>query len=882
MGIPKPRASWQRDKLPSPQLDVGEPRPAYGRRLSAQCAAVAALLVLALSGPAGGTEPATSAPLVTRVEVKGSITRTAADLLRDLATRPGRPYDPWALESDIRQLWGTGRYASIRWEAPVREDGGVALTLVLEERPRLTKLEFRGNKKIGTEDLKSLAKKAGLSPGPRVRYDEAVAHRVAREIEARYREKAYFLAKASFCAEPYEGEDAQGLPGVKLVFKIEEGRPAPVKGFRFVGNRAFSDAQLARTMRAAISAQGGDPKGFDRLRYERALREINQLYKDHGYLDARVELAPLRLYTWEPPGETPRQWLVPQVEIYEGPVYTIGKVTVVMEPVPKGPPPEYNEADLLAVVTDPPPEFAGHRPFREGEPYSGLAEAQALARLKSFLGRGGRVESKVQARRLLPEKGSSLDVEFVAKPSQAYRIVGATVRGNHKTRPSVFLRELYQAGVRPGELADSRKLELAMQNIRYTGLLKDERDENTGELVRPAVNIRTFPRDEQGVDIVIDVNEGETGALMAGGSVNSNGELAGQIEFSQRNFDLFGFPRSWSDWTNAFTGAGQSLSLSASWGTVTNVFKLDFEEPWFLGLPLRLHVGLFDWTSIRESYKESRDGASVSLGHSWSLHQYKRRRLSAALKWRDEFVDIFDVDSASAPPDVLHEDALGKVRLRRAGASITFDSRDSRWSPSEGSYASCSFDTAGGPFGGDKEFTKTELELQHHIRLGKDRNDQPYTLQFKAELGVASPRGATAVVPFYERYYAGGFGSLRGFKYRSVGPKDELGPDGLPTTGDETFDPIGGNVRLLETVEYTFPLSPDGSLRGAVFYDAGNVWADISQFDFSDQKQSAGIGLLIQPAGFPMPISLYLGWIINKQPEDKEQIVSFMIGTMFF
>ena len=71
-------------------------------------------------------------------------------------------------------------------------------------------------------------------------------------------------------------------------------------------------------------------------------------------------------------------------------------------------------------------------------------------------------------------------------------------------------------------------------------------------------------------------------------------------------------------------------------------------------------------------------------------------------------------------------------------------------------------------------------------------------------------------------------------------------------------------------------------MRGAIFYDAGNVWPGRSDFDFGDQKQSAGVGLLMYPGGGAIPISLYLGWIIDKKPEDQSEVLSFTIGTMFF
>lgn len=848
--------------------------PAVRELCAAALAAALCLSALAGEEPAPGAEDPRPGPLIKKIEVVGSASKSEAALKLELATREGGHYDPDVLDSDIKRLWATDRYRDIRWEGPFEVEGGVRLRLVLEERPRLAKVEFRGNKKISSSDLEDAVKKVGLRPGGRARYDRALAFSAAKAVEDLYREKNFFRARVKFYAEQYEGPGDRTPPSVKLVFDVFEGPPTPIKGIRFEGNRVFTDEELLRVMQGVRPRRAGSGGEFDRLKLERDLRGMELLYRDAGYLDAEVSLKKLELFTLAPDGVPERTWLVPHIEVREGPRYTVGAITLKVEGkhaeelAKEG----LAERDLLALVTDPPEEMMHRRPLRGKSPYSARAEEEAAWRLWRTLRERGRLGSDVEHKMRLREEGTEIDVAFTVTPSRVYRLGKVGVRGNYKTKPRVFLRELEQAGVEAGEPIDVRKLDLAVINIRNTGVVKDDIDLGTGRLRRPAVRIVPFPREDGTADLSVDVNEGETGYFTLGVGVSSNEEVSGQIEYKDTNFNIFGLPRSLTDWTNAFRGAGQTLSLSAYLGTATTRYDLSFIEPYFLGWPVRFRLGLFNWESRRETYTEGREGGAISLGKSWQLHKYKRRRLGLSFPFTDETVRISDV-SATAPADI--KDDEGTHRVKRGGIELSFDSRDDIFLPRQGWLLRLSGHAAGGPMGGEEDFTKLGLDLQKHLSLGTGRGNQPHVLQFRLRLDAASPYGDTERVPVFERYFAGGIMSLRGFRYRSVGPR-------YPTDTDPLGIPIGGNVRLMETLEYSFPMSVDGSVRGALFLDAGNVWRETADFDFRDQKKSAGLGILLKPAGFPVPIAFYFGWVIGKEPWDREERFSFMIGSMFF
>ena len=196
-----------------------------------------------------------------------------------------------------------------------------------------------------------------------------------------------------------------------------------------------------------------------------------------------------------------------------------------------------------------------------------------------------------------------------------------------------------------------------------------------------------------------------------------------------------------------------------------------------------------------------------------------------------------------------------------------------------------------------------------------------WTLRLRTKLGYGDGYGETTELPFYENFFGGGFGSVRGYESNTLGPRStpadqynfrvpvtEIDEDGNPVaTGEDlgfvaedgklTFqqvndnpDPFGGNVLIEGGVELIFPLpfvKDRSSLRSAFFFDYGNVFdtscgptqTNCFDVDLDELRYSFGVGLTWITGFGPMTFSL--AQPLNSGEFDEEEVFQFTLGRGF-
>jgi outer membrane protein insertion porin family len=356
-------------------------------------------------------------------------------------------------------------------------------------------------------------------------------------------------------------------------------------------------------------------------------------------------------------------------------------------------------------------------------------------------------------------------------------------------------------------------------------------------------------------DIRIKMEEGQTGRFQVGVGVNSDAGLVGNIVLDEQNFNWARYPTSWEDVRDgtAWRGAGEHLRLEAYPGTEVQNYAVTYGQPYlfdFEGRAVSMTLNGFYYDRIYTDWTEGREGGRVGFGYQIT------HDLTASVGFRACNVNVCN-PIVPTPQDLL--DALGNHGLYGFQVSLAHKTVDSDYLATEGHLFQVSYEEVIGSY----TYPHVEMEFTQYFKLAErlDRTGRQ-VLSLSARAGYTG-----SDTPIYDRYYAGGYSSLRGFEFRGVSPID-------PATGVA----IGGDFELLTTVQYMFPITQDDMLRGVFFVDSGTVEPTIDRWT-DKYRVAPGFGLRIAiPAMGPAPIALDFGFPVVKQPGDTTQVFSFFVG----
>ena len=348
-------------------------------------------------------------------------------------------------------------------------------------------------------------------------------------------------------------------------------------------------------------------------------------------------------------------------------------------------------------------------------------------------------------------------------------------------------------------------------------------------------------------DVVYEVNEQRTGQFVVGAGFSSIDDVIGFVEVQQGNFDLGAFPR--------FTGGGQKLKARFTLGTSRRDWQLSFVEPWFLDRKLSLGLDLFqhDRRFLSDEYDQRNTGGSITLGKKLI------GPLRGNLKYTLQEIEVDNIDETASDLIKIEEGSRSKSSVT---PEIIYDTRDNVFIPTRGNRSELATTVAGGPFGGETDLYEVAIRSSQYWPLMWD-----HVLSLRVRAASVEEYNDADRVPIFDRLFLGGARSLRGFKFREVGPKDETG------------EPIGGKSSGFASLEYTVPLIE--KIRWAGFYDAGFVNVDAWDFSFSDYNSDVGTGLRLDIPGFPLQLDYAWPLEADEVNDSSSGRFNFLIGYLF-
>ncbi|NRA33148.1 MAG: outer membrane protein assembly factor BamA [Polyangiaceae bacterium] len=804
--------------------------------------------------PALPQAPLTSSPVIENeselargmtiigIQVAGNRRVSEQDIEAYLKLGRGNAFTPEGLATDVHELWTSGLFDDIEVDLE-RQDDGVVLRFIVRERPNISKVEFEGNSEIETEDLlDALEVKDGTI------LSRPALQRATQKIRDLYAEQGYFLAEAESAVTPQKNNE------VLVVFKITEHNQVSVKRVTFIGNQHLKDNELREVMftgNAGFMAFGsGGPYRQDA--FERDIAVISALYYDRGFLTVQVH--------------TPRVMLTPDrngieisITIDEGPRYKIRKLRI-YERGPDG---------------------------KEVEPIGGRRRLRARVRAKSgdYFNRAQLVDDLGSVRTLYRDEGyANVEANPDTHLDEATHEVDVTVPivrgpvvyferiemlGNTKTRDKVIRREMK---IQEGDKFSETLLERSRRLITALGYF---------ERVDISTQSGSAPNK---VQVNVEVSERPTGTFQVGAGFSSIESFIATAQVQQAN--LFGH--------------GQSLSLNASLSGIRQSVNIRLFDRYFLDTPFRFSIDLFDQVQNFGAYTQAKRGGALTFGYP-----IIQPELSVSIRYKLERLDISAATSqasflsATNTPALFTELPLANLMNDGLTSSltpaVTYDSRDNRLFPTGGIYLRGQSELAVAPFGSENEFWKHSITGRYYYGLGHG-----FVLKLNTEFGLVTSPSQDGV-PIFARYFLGGILNMRGFIFRSLGPRMPLcnatDPNCSPIPNGAN---IGGNMQYYQNLELEFPLLDKVGIRGVLFTDAGNAWNleqnycdtgrngipydEVSPcfefpYDFSNLRTSYGFGVRwFSPLG---PLRFEWGFPFDPLPYEQDSRFEFTIGNFF-
>ncbi len=768
-------------------------------------AVVAVALIAAVWANRGSWAQAPVRDPVADVVVVGNRNIPTEKVLRYLRTRAGGEYSQATLQQDVSRLAETRMFKSVRVRDQRNADGTVVVYFEVVEFPNLiSEIVYKNAHHVSQADLESMTRlKKGMPLDP-------VSNRNAcYEIQEHLKKKGRYFANVTL----EEGEKASDT---RVVFNISEGPIVRVRSTRFEGHNELASSARLRTQietsRAFLGLMGGV---FNPGLVDNDVLKLEEYYKDNGYIHARVSRELIFSDDFRSVDIV--------YHVHEGERHKVKFVGVEGAK-------SFDRKELQSILR-----------MKEGEFYNGGIAQADVRNLTDFGGWRGHQLAVNKEIYTVPDEPGVVRVQYEVKERPPAKVGQVFIVGNDVTKDSVIRRVL---GFYPGQTLRYPELRIAERDLARLNIFKIDAENG----IRPTVMVLDPDGDNEFKDILVQVQETQTGSIMFGAGYNSDAGLVGSAVLNERNFDITRFPLSISDIFNgrAFRGGNQELRIEAVPGTELQRYSISWREPFLFDRPYSLTVGAYYNDRVFNEYVEGRTGGRVNIGKALT----KAWSINAGVRMED--VRVRDV-SIFAPVD--YTSVQGSNFLFGASVGVSWDTRDSFLRPTEGGLVSASFEQVFGDF----TFPIFNVEGSRYFTVWQRPDGSgKHVVSARSQLSWAGND-----TPVFERFFAGGFRTIRGFEFRGVGNF----VNGFNTGGDFMF---------LNSLEYQIPVLANDQVHLVAFLDSGTVER---RMEINDYRVSAGLGLrLTVPMLGPVPIALDFGFPIVRGVNDREQVFSFWVG----
>jgi outer membrane protein insertion porin family len=725
---------------------------------------------------------------INKIIINGEKRFSESFILNYLPNYPNTRFTNEVLDDFIKNLYKTEFFSNIKLDVQ-----GKILVINLEEFPIINQITFSGNDLLENKELSEIVSIKSRDVLNLENLKIAV-ERIRQEYQRLGRYLAQINIKKNILSEGR----------VNINFDIDEGSLLVVKNVNFVGNKNFSDRELKSTITTKEDAWykifGSNKFVPERLEYDK--EKLKKFYNERGYIDFKVISA--------------KGDLLPNISgfninfiLSEGQRYKINDLDFISTSIK-----DINKNLLFEKIS-----------IKKDDFFDSRALDYSIDNLVTFFENKG--YNFINVVPSITKENDLVNIKFSIQEGPNKFINRINIVGNTRTNDTVIRRELKFF---EGDPFNKSKLTSSIKSLNRLGYFQ-------------TVNYKLLNLDNNLLDIIINVQEINTGSVSFGVGYSSLDSTSLNFGLSEKNF----------------LGEGKKINVQASLSDKKSSYNLGVTEPYFLDRHLSLSGNVFN--QERENQKGDVKYNTQGLGVGFG---FKQENISQNFNYNISISKSTTSSTSTADSSTGEE---GKdITSSSISHNIVKDTTNSFFNPTSGYRVNFSNTLSG--IGGDTSFLKSVVNYRYYIPI----NYGDYIFSLKSGLGFIT--GLDDKVTASNRFLLGG-NTLRGFDSAGFGPRD---------TGNNQA--VGGNnfYNLSLEIKSDMWLPDETGLEWLLFTDIGSLWgtdyeSGVKGFDDMEPRVTNGFGLsMITPVG---PLQMIWAFPVVSKNYDLEENFNFKIGTTF-
>ncbi|MFO0773115.1 MAG: outer membrane protein assembly factor BamA [Nitrospiraceae bacterium] len=499
---------------------------------------------------------------VTSVTLEGNHRIETSAVQGRLTLKPGDPFSPAAIRTQIRQLYDSGFFEDVQSETDTAGNG-VAVTFRVREKPFITEIVFDGNEELSEDKLKekiTIKSQAFLDPQQ--------VKESAEKIRSAYHDDGYYNARVTPIIQTVD-EDRK-----RLTFFVKENERARIRSITFEGMNAVTRKEVSAVMatrewapwyhlftKFTLPSLIADSGILKREEVPNDVERIREVYMNKGYLNVQVGLPTIEL-------TEDKKWFDITFAIGEGEPFTVDQIGFRGNTV-------FEDAELRQGMK-----------ITEGEIFQRQKLRDETTRLNDKYGAKGYAFTDVAPNVQPDQENKTAKLIFTIKEGELTRIRQIKISGNDKTRDNVIRRELR---VDESDVIDTVAMKRSFQRLNNLNFFE------TVEILPQQV-------EADKVDLDVKVKEKSTGVFSIGGGFSTLDRLVAVADITEGNLGGNG----WLGRVRGQLGQRRSLGL------------VSFRNPYLNDTLTSFQADIYSTMTNYLTYFERKTGVSTTFGRWFS------------------------------------------------------------------------------------------------------------------------------------------------------------------------------------------------------------------------------------------------------------------------